>query len=167
MIKNDLKFNLLFVFLAFLVASCSVNKRDVIRKSPTASSKNKVRKGIVAHAKKQIGVKYVYGGKTPKGFDCSGFTRYVFKKEGVELSGSSKIQAKQGKSVNIKWAKKGDLLFFGEGGKISHVSLIVENNKEGIQVIHSTSSRGVIRENISKSSYWKKKMLFARNIVGN
>jgi len=153
---------MLFVALAFFVTACSVNQQSVTRKSP---SNNNIRKNIEQFAKKQVGVKYKYGGKNPKGFDCSGFTSYVYNKFDIAVSPSSKLQSRQGKSVNLKWAKKGDLLFFGRGGKVSHVALILENKRDGIHVIHSTSSRGVIIENVSKSSYWKKRMMFARNIL--
>ncbi len=165
MIKNDFKLIMLFAVLAFFVSSCSVNKQNVQRKSPLSSNESHLRKDLERYAKKQIGVKYKYGGSSPKGFDCSGFTSYVFDKANVAVSRSSKLQAKDGKSVNIKWAKKGDLLFFGRGGTISHVALILENTKDGIKVIHSTSSKGVIVENVSKSSYWKKRIMFARNIL--
>lgn len=165
MVKNDAKLNMLFMFLAFMVTACSVNKSTVQRKSPNSKNRSHLRKDIEYYAKKQIGVKYKYGGKNPKGFDCSGFTQYVFDKFAIAVAPSSKLQAKQGKTVNIKWAKKGDLLFFGRGGKVSHVALIIENNRDGITVVHSTSSRGVIMENVTKSTYWKKRIMFARNIL--
>ena len=166
MIKNDLKLNMLFIVLAFFVTACSVNNRSVQKKSPSRTSNtNYLRNKIENFAKKQIGVKYKYAGKNPRGFDCSGFTSYVFREFDVQLSASSKLQSKQGKRVNLKWVKKGDLLFFGSGGKISHVALVVDNQKAGIYVIHSTSSRGVIVENVSRSTYWKKRMMFARNVL--
>jgi cell wall-associated NlpC family hydrolase len=167
MIKNDLKLNMLFAVLAIFVTSCSVNNRSVQQKSPDVNNTSYLRNQIEDYAKKQIGVKYKYAGKNPRGFDCSGFTSYVFQEFDVALSASSKLQAKQGKSVNLKWVKKGDLLFFGTSGKISHVALVVDNKDAGIYVIHSTSSRGVIVENVSKSTYWKKRIMFAKNVIGN
>lgn len=168
MIKNDLKVNMLFAVLLFFVTACSVNQPSVQqKKSPgTTNNVSHLRKDVERYAKKQVGVKYRYGGKSPSGFDCSGFTKFVFKKFNINVSASSRLQAKDGRSVNLKWAKKGDLLFFGNSGKISHVALILENNRDGIKVIHSTSSRGVIVENVSKSSYWKRRIMFARNVIG-
>ena len=166
MFKNDLKFIMLFVVLAFFVTSCTVNNTSIQAKSPKTSNKSYLRKSMIDYARKYQGVKYKYGGKNPKGFDCSGFTSYVYDHFNIALSPSSKMQATQGRSINLKWAQKGDLLFFGRGGKISHVGLIVDNKKSGISVIHSTSSRGVIVENVSQSSYWKKRIMFARNVIG-
>lgn len=164
MIKNDLKLNMLFV-LTFLVVSCSVNQSQRTAKSPSSKNSNQLRKDIDQYARKHLGAQYKYGGTSPKGFDCSGFTTYVFDRFNIGLSRSSNQQAKQGKTVNMKWAQKGDLLFFGRGGKISHVALVLENGREGIKVIHSTTSRGVVIDNVSNSSYWKKRMLFARNVI--
>ena len=150
------------------MTACSVNNRAVTQgTSSKTGNSSYLRKNIERFAKQQMGVKYKYGGKSPKGFDCSGFTQYVFKEFDVEVAPSSTLQSKQGQRVNLKWAKKGDLLFFGKGGKVSHVALILNNKKGGIEVIHSTSSRGVIVENVSKSTYWKKRMLFARSILEN
>lgn len=165
MIKNAFKFQMLFAALAFFVTSCSSNQSAIQRKSPTARNSSHLRKDIEREAKKHFGVRYRYGGKTPKGFDCSGFTHYVYDQFNIQLSPSSRLQARQGKKINLKWAKKGDLLFFGSGGKINHVGLITANKKEGIYVVHSTSSRGVIEENVSKSSYWKRRIMFARSIL--
>ena len=165
MIKNDLKLNMLFAILVFFITSCSVNRPNVQRKSPNISDSSYVRKNIGDVAKQYVGVKYRYGGKSPKGFDCSGFTKYVFNEFNIELSPSSSLQARQGKKVNLKWAKPGDLLFFGRGGKITHVALILKNSKKGIEVIHSTSSKGVMTQNVTASNYWKRRMLFARNVL--
>ncbi|MEL6845503.1 MAG: NlpC/P60 family protein, partial [Bacteroidota bacterium] len=63
--------------------------------------------------------------------------------------------------------KPGDLIFFSKNGrgKISHVALVVDHDREGISVAHSTTSRGVIVENISNSRYWKPKIKFARDVI--
>lgn len=165
MFKNVIKFQMLFTFLAYFVVSCTSTEPTVQRKSPDTRSTSSLRKNIEQEARKQIGKRYKYGGKNPKGFDCSGLTLYVYDQFDIALSASSKLQAKQGKKINLKWAKKGDLLFFGSGGRISHVALITANKKDGIYVVHSTSSRGVIEENVSKSSYWKRRIMFARNVL--
>ncbi len=120
---------------------------------------------VVAYAKRYVGVPYRYGGKNPKGFDCSGFTGYVYKKFDVNLSASSKMQAKQGRSIKVSSVQKGDLLFFGKGRKMTHVALVTEHTRAGIEVIHSTSSRGVMVQNVSKSDYWRPRILFARRVL--
>jgi len=128
-----------------------------------------IRSEITAAAKKYLGRPYIYAAKGPNAFDCSGYTSYVMRLFGIEISPGSRYQAKQGKHVDLKEAKVGDLLFFsryGKGGMVTHVGLILSNTAEGITVIHANGPRhGIMIENVSKSSYWKKKILFARNVI--
>jgi len=158
---------LLILGVALITPSCNASRkgrRSTYKKSP--STKNVYRQNIVKIAKKNLGIKYKYGGNTPKtGFDCSGFTKYVFAKKGIELPRVSKDQAKVGRRVNLKHTTKGDLVFFGKRGKVSHVAIVSENKKGNIYVIHSTSSKGVKIDNISTSNYWKPRILFARNVL--
>lgn len=82
---------------------------------------------VLNEAYKYIGVPYVWGGSTPNGFDCSGFTQYVFGKVGVSLPRVSREQAKTGTYVPISQAQPGDLLYFGNSS-VSHVAIYVGNN---------------------------------------
>ena len=125
------------------------------------------RKKVVDYGKKFIGTTYKYAGQSPKtGFDCSGFTSYVLKEFGVSASPASAIQATEGRAVALEKVMPGDLIFFGESKrKISHVGLVVKRGPEGITCVHSTTSRGVIVENVTQSTYWKPKILFARDII--
>lgn len=135
--------------------------------SSGSSSSMKLREEIADFGKKFVGVPYKYAGQSPStGFDCSGFTYYVMKGFGISLSPASSAQATLGKKVPLDKALPGDLLFFGASAKkIQHVALIVKRNSSGITCVHSTSSRGVMVENVSNSSYWKPKILFARNVI--
>jgi len=128
--------------------------------------KNSQRMAIAKTAKSLINTKYKYGGKTPKGFDCSGFTQYVFKKTlNMKLAPSSKYQAKQGKKIKSKDALPGDLIFFKRGGRVNHVGIIYEIDKKSTWVIHSTTSKGVILEDIKRSSYWKNKVSAIKRVI--
>lgn len=83
---------------------------------------------IVNYAKKFMGVKYVWGGTTPKGFDCSGFVQYVYRHFGVELERVAVDQATQGIKVKRNNLKPGDLVFFDtDGGHnyINHVGIYI------------------------------------------
>ncbi len=172
---NAVKSVMLLTVFAFL-GSCTTTvdyrppsqkgKKATSRTSKNVDSKElRLREDITDHAKKYVGVKYKYAGKSPKGFDCSGFTEYVFEKFDIPLSASSQVQATTGKKIALSKAKGGDLLFFGKHGKINHVALIVSNSPNGIEVIHSTSSKGVMVQNVTKSDYWKPRIMFARDIM--
>ncbi len=160
------------LLLFFLSACTALRPADTSTPQPrkprsATSSKNisSLRTNIIRTARRYKGSKYKYGGTTPKGFDCSGFTSYVLIKNKVDLHRTSGAQAKQGKKIRTVAAQPGDLLFFGSSGKVSHVAIVTQNNSDGLKVIHSTSSKGVIEQNITHSDYWQSRLLFARRIL--
>jgi len=159
-----------FLFLTLLVSSCSTSKKTT--KPPPADSTNlkegQFRKEVVRYALQWIGSSYKYAGTEPRtGFDCSGFTRYVFKQFNISVSPASSAQSKEGAPVNLNAVQPGDILVFGKSpGNIQHVALVVERTRSGIVVVHSTTSRGVIRENVSESNYWRPLLLSARDVIG-
>ena len=73
---------------------------------------------IIKVASKYVGVPYVFGGSTPAGFDCSGFTRYVFAQFGISLAHSVSAQGHRGKLIRVKDAQPGDLVVWNDGGHI-------------------------------------------------
>lgn len=154
-------FVLLLIFAFF---ACTPAKKS---SSNASTPSMQLRLNIANAAEDYLGTPYKYAGQKPSsGFDCSGFTSYVLRQYKVKLSPASAEQAKQGRSVPVDNVQPADLIFFGENNKkISHVALVVTRSKKGIVCIHSTTSRGVIMENISTSSYWKPKILFARDVV--
>lgn len=89
-----------------------------------------------------IGVPYVWGGNSPsEGFDCSGFTKYIFAKQGITLPRTSRDQARVGRAVpaDFRDLEPGDLMFFAEPGEaISHVAIYAGNGR----ILHSSSSNG-------------------------
>ncbi|PIY09144.1 MAG: hypothetical protein COZ18_08675 [Flexibacter sp. CG_4_10_14_3_um_filter_32_15] len=92
------------------------------------------------------GVPYVYAGKSPKGFDCSGFVYYVFKNHDIALPASSRMYDNVGKTVALKNAQKGDIICFtGTDPSIDrtgHVGIVVENSpNKPIKFIHATSGK--------------------------
>ena len=175
--KQGFQYLLIAFSFTFFMSSCEFirdltapvennRKKD---KEAGMDAEMRLRGNLTEESRKHIGTKYKYAGKVPStGFDCSGFTSYVYKKHNKQLSSSSSAQSKQGRKIPLKNAQPGDLVFFSRNGKtIMHVALVVSNTSEGVNVIHSTSSKGVIIQNISKSKYWKPKILFARDVLSD
>jgi peptidoglycan DL-endopeptidase LytE len=109
-----------------------------------------------------IGTPYVYGSNGPYSFDCSGFTRYVLGKQGVNLPRSSAQQARMGRFVRRNGLMPGDLVFFNTFGRgVSHVAVYVGDNK----VVHATNPReGVVVSSLSER-YWSARYIGARRVL--
>lgn len=86
---------------------------------------------VVRIATRYYGVPYVWGGTTPRGFDCSGFTMYVFKKAGIRLPRVSRAQYAYTRKISRSQARPGDLVFFGS--PVHHVGIYIGNG----YMIHS------------------------------
>ncbi|MDR0272020.1 MAG: C40 family peptidase [Clostridiales bacterium] len=104
---------------------------------PTARVGNTLADEIIETALDLLGSSYAYGGMSPGGFDCSGFTSYVFSAHGISLDRSSRYQARNGIAVERHELERGDLVFFGSRGSssINHVGLYIGNG----QFIHSST----------------------------
>jgi len=119
---------------------------------------------IVAAAKSQIGVRYVYGAESPyNAFDCSGLTKYAYSKSGVTLSHSARLQAYRGWRVSKSSLKPGDLIFFDTngGGAINHVGIYVGNGN----FVSAQSGAGVVMEGSLYIRYWSNAYVTAKRIV--
>jgi len=120
---------------------------------------------LLEDAKYYKGGKYVWGGTTPKGFDCSGYVQYLYKKHHINLPRTALAQSKQGISVDKEHMQKGDLLFFltdkKRGIPVTHVGIYLGNN----EFIHAASTKkGIIISPIDHG-YYSKKFLFAKRVL--
>lgn len=132
-------------------------------KKSTSSSKGSE---IAAFAKKYLGVRYVYGGSSGKGFDCSGFTMHVMKNFGVSLPHTATGQLGHGTSVAKSELQAGDLVFFcdparAKGKAASHAGIYIGNN----QFIHASSGGGKVQIDSLSKAYYAQYYVGARRVV--
>lgn len=120
---------------------------------------------LLEDAKYFKGGKYVWGGTTPEGFDCSGYVQYLYKKHNIDLPRTAWQQSKQGQVVERDELQKGDLLFFltdkKRGIPITHVGIYIGNGK----FIHAASKdKGIIISPLTHGNY-AKTFVSARRVV--
>ena len=135
-------------------AKSTTQKNTAVTESTTTSASGSA---VVSYAQQFLGCKYVYGGTSTNGFDCSGFTQYVYKHFGINLNRTAAAQYSNGKSVTELQA--GDLVMFGKSG-INHVGIYMGGNT----FIHAANpGRGVTTDSLS-TGYYKTNYVGAKRI---
>lgn len=120
-----------------------------------------LQKKLCETAGEQLGIPYKFGGDSPLGFDCSGYTMYVFKQHDISLERTVDKQFMQGKKINKAELKIGDLVFFTTYEKgASHVGIYVGDQK----FIHASASKGVMISRL-EDYYWKDRYIGARRVL--
>lgn len=118
----------------------------------TITEYNIIRNSIINKARNYIGVSYRYGQSSEKGFDCSGFVKYIFHDFGLDLPHSSYYQYKISRHIKSAEARYGDLVFFITRGKsVSHVGIYLGNN----QFIHSPGRGRTVSIDSLTGAYYK------------
>lgn len=112
-----------------------IGEKEYSFKGKTTQNTGIGKERIIQTASLFLNSPYLWGGRSPFGIDCSGFTQIVYRLNGINLRRDSRQQAEQGKAVAFEKAMPGDLAFFdNEEGRIVHVGIILKNK----QVIHAS-----------------------------
>ncbi len=122
--------------------------------SASASASAGVGDAVIATAAQLIGTPYRYGGTTPAGFDCSGYTGYVLGQHGVALPRTADAQMRSSRHVSAAEAAPGDLVFVVNGGRATHAGIYAG----GGQMYDSPSRGGAV----SKRALWTSSVVYGR-----
>jgi cell wall-associated NlpC family hydrolase len=163
-----MKMQISFCILFILNASCeSYSQKEAYHynkgydyKHDTLRTKPFHLDSLVLFANQFIGCPYKGGGKSPSGFDCSGFAFYCFRTYGIYLPYSSTDQEKLGKEIYENEAAAGDLIFF-QGQDIfdktvHHVGILVNQKGKKLNFIHASTSNGVRYDTLDNPYYMKR-----------
>lgn len=124
---------------------------------------------MLQYARKFMGTRYVRGGKSPKGFDCSGFTSYVFGQFGIDLSRTSASQYGEGTKVSKGEIQPGDLLFFtgrAVNGRVGHVAIAIDADPVSGEVTFIHAATGGVKIDKTTAPYYARRYLGARRVIG-
>lgn len=137
-------------------AKTAITREAHLPQSASSSSKGQ---SIVNTAMNYLGVPYVWGGTSPKGFDCSGLVQYVCRKNGISVNRVAADQIKNGTRVSKSELQPGDLVFFGKG-RISHVGIYVGNGN----MIHAPQTGDVVKVASINSGYYSSRYVGATRV---
>lgn len=143
-------------------------KTDSLGISASDSLKTFYADSVLRVAYSHLGDKYKRGNSGPNYFDCSGFTHFVYKVFGIDLSRSSKAQFRQGNPVERNDLKSGDLVFFSSprsGKNVGHVGIVVDvdHKKDTFSFIHASYSG--VRVSSSLEPFYVHRYIGARRIM--
>jgi cell wall-associated NlpC family hydrolase len=123
-----------------------------------------VERAVVDLAMQLRGTPYRNGGSDPQGFDCSGFTQYVFAQVGRFLPRETRDQFGVGSAIRFGEQQPGDLVFFTTTAPgASHVGIVIGTDA----FVHAPSSRGVVRVESMSLRYWSQRLVGIRRIEAN
>lgn len=154
---RNLFINICFLAIMTLAVGCAGRSHPADRYAHI----NNRGEQIVAISERLVGSPYRYGGETPKGFDCSGLVRYVYRQIGITVPHSSRRLFQQARKVSLDKLRPGDLLFFSiSRNKISHVGIYADNGA----FIHAPSSGKRVSVADMNNPYWEKRLIGAGRI---
>jgi len=151
-----------FVIIASALFSCgcpSVRFVSTVKQGNLPNDEIELRKSIVHEALSHKGTRYVYGGCSPKGFECSGFVQYVYGKLGIKLPRTVKDMESECCWVKQKDLIAGDLVIFHNP---RHVGIYASKGT----FVHASSSRGIVRDQLDRE-YYRKRFVGGKNIISN
>ena len=173
--KSNIRLSTLFVLIAITFTGftaqsqqLSNRKQGTVLEQLEQNSRSSIVDQVINYAYRFRGTPYRYGASSPRGFDCSGFTSYVFKRFGIDLDRSSRGQISDGVRIKKSELQPGDLVFFqgrsGRGG-VGHVGIVTRVNDDNtFHFIHSACHSGVT-ESKNTEAYYNRRYVGACRVL--
>ena len=170
--------------LALLLSQCAAkspsgmtSKRPILKRPPihrvvgdtkAKTAHDELVADLIDTGKELLGKPYGYRGNLPWRMDCSGFVSYVYSQYGITVPRGSATQANYVKRIKREEVLPGDLLFFTgrnrSSGRVGHVAMVIDVVDGDLVMMHSTNSRGIIIERLSRSAYFSSRYLSAGRV---
>ena len=170
--------------LALLLSQCAAkspsgmtSKRPILKRPPihrvvgdtkAQTAHDELVADLIDTGKELLGKPYGYRGNLPWRMDCSGFVSYVYSQYGITVPRGSATQANYVKRIKREEVLPGDLLFFTgrnrSSGRVGHVAMVIDVVDGDLVMMHSTNSRGIIIERLSRSAYFSSRYLSAGRV---
>ncbi len=133
------------------------------RGDDTAAPASSAGQQVVDYAKQYLGTPYVYGGNGPNGFDCSGFTKFIYKHFGYTLNRTATDQLSNGVSISRSELQPGDLVFFkyNTSKPVSHVGIYIG----GGQFIHASTNTYTVKIDNLTSGHYDRVYVYGRRVL--
>lgn len=157
-VRRHLRSLVVLPLLAFAILAAASVLTPAPDASATASSRQAARQHKVKHASsvalRQIGDPYRYGADGPRAFDCSGLMKYAYKKAGLKLPRTSSAQARRAHRIPKKQLRRGDLMFFSDGGGVYHAAMFLKWRHGRAVMVHSPGSGEHVRRDHPWTRSW-------------
>lgn len=145
----------LLIFIMVLLAGCASKDLTPMEAPPNRAGLSMERALILSHAQQAIGTPYRFGGNTPDGLDCSGLVEMTYRAAGIRVPRTADEQFRALPQVDAP--RPGDLLFFGDRRKASHVGIYRGNG----QMIHAPGNGRAVVSVPLEIDYWQERFLGA------
>ncbi len=148
-VRRQLRSLVVLPLLAFAILAAASVLSPAPEASATASSRQSARQHKVKHAAsvalRQIGDPYRYGAAGPRAFDCSGLMKFAYRKAGLKLPRTSSAQARRAHRIPKQKLRRGDLMFFTDGGGVYHAAMFLKWRHGRAVMVHSPGRGGHVR----------------------
>lgn len=127
---------------------------DEFHEAPDLNEHMELRNGLIEEALSHSGVPYKWAGSDPRGFDCSGFTSFVFRAKDINIPRTAREQQRLARPVPLEELLPGDLIFFSNGAHVDHVGIVVSNSPNDIEMVHASKTFGISLAGTKTNTYW-------------